>query len=205
MKKHNIFIVLAVLTSILGSYQIIKPSGLSPEEHAYQDIYIPNSVPPPGSSGMCFPWSIAVLDRYGKWNPEPPSGQEWQEIMDASRVNPVTGGTSFNNIVLFYEERGFAVGLVEIQQPTDCQEYYYAAQKMNEGCLVSILMFARYATISGHIEAVLGIEKCEAITNSWGTKAIINTEIKYLHSNMTEYSEITTDASFLVACKDVDL
>lgn len=195
-------IVLAVLTSLLGAYEVVKPHGLSPTEHKYQEILIPDSVPPPGSAGMCFPWSIAVLDRYGKLNPEPPTQLEWAIIERESRVDPKTGGTSFGNVIKYFEERDYSVFLAEINQPTDCQEYYYVAEKMNEGCLVTVIMMPKYANISGHIEAVLGIEKCEAITNSWGKKAEINTKFKYLHSNMTIYSEVTTEAAFLVACKN---
>lgn len=181
----------------------VEPTGIQPTEFAFKELYLTKETKfPEGTGGFCFPWSVAVLNRFdGKAKGEP-TKTEWRYLTQITRVDPVSGGTEAGDAILFFAERGYSTYIVEIQEKTDCQEYYYVAEKLHEGCLAEVIMTPKdpASPISGHVEAVLGIEKCEAITNSWGEKATISSKRRYRHSHMKEYNLIKTDAWFLVAC-----
>lgn len=183
--------------------EYVNPKGLKPTEFKFTELFLTKDVKiPEDIGGFCFPWSVAVLNRFDGQTKGPPTKIEWRYLTKITRVDPVSGGTEAGDAVLFFAERGYSTFIVQIEEKTTCQEYYYVAEKLQDGCLAEVIMVPKdpQSPIPGHIEAVLGIEKCEAITNSWGEKGVVSSKFRYKHSIIKEYNMVKTDAWFLIAC-----
>lgn len=182
----------------------IFPKKLKPKSHAFESLYITNYQELMGTNqGYCFPWAVAVAKRQeGKTIGEPTWG-EWANIERDTHVDINTGGVGVIDVFTYYGDRGYNTEYVEINTDKDCSEYYYAAEKMDEKCVVMLIMYPKepFPGIGGHIETVVGIDKCSANTNSWGSLATVTTKKRFHHTNMIVYNRLKMASFFMIACK----
>lgn len=181
----------------LQAPKTVKPKNKKPHDYATQALYIENYMALTGTiNGYCGPWAVSVAERYLGNKVGEPSLLEWLATSNELEVDPLSGGISVHSLVQYYEVRGFDISFVDLV-PNKCDAQYYAAEKMDEQCVVMVLMLA---DIGGHVETVIGSEQCVLHTNSWGTEARVSTKGRYTHSNMTEFNDVKTDAFLFVAC-----
>lgn len=210
-----LFFALTVVLTIQFAYakktkQIDEPTLVDPEKEPkkeFYQLYVNGFQELPGTElGYCFPWSLAVLDRQRGDSHGKIQKKEWKRIEKESRVDPSNGGTKGQDIFRYFYERGYSLE-AELLEIGKCDEYYYAANKMEQGCQIMLWMYplSPISQVSGHVEAVLGFDNCSAITNSWGSKGRVTTRKKFLHNNMLEYSFEPSEGYLLIACKAHDI
>jgi len=200
MKKLliGLFLAVSLISLHTNSEMWIKPKSREPIDHAYEGLFITDPQSLVGTIfGYCFPWSVAVAKRQQHEADGEPTQAEWRQIEKDSHVDVLTGGAQAEDIYTYYESRGKHVTLVEMQKG-QCEPYFYAADQMNKGCIAMVLMFADH--VGGHIEDVVGVEACQAITNSWGSKAYISTYFDFEHTHMTMFNDVNAQSFFMVAC-----
>ena len=165
---------------------------------SYNDLFLHNSQNY-DTDGFCFQWAIAVTDRIlgkteGKMTPD-----EWEAISkETNKEQSKPGGTDWEYIYKYWENRGFSIESYPIGHDV-CSPYYYAAQKIEDGCLVMVYMNRGK---KAHIETVVGIDGCSALTNSWGEEGHITTNNdSFQHTARKTYNGDAVEGSFYLFCK----
>lgn len=180
----------------------VVPRNQKPHNHPLESLHMVDYTKLPGTAwGYCGAWAVEVAERFLGEDSGEPSMTEWKETTEELGVDPLDGGVTIQDLMDYYQVRDFKVSFVELKK-NKCDAQYYAAKKLDNQCVVMLLMLPTQAVgVGGHVETVLGVEACEIHTNSWGSDGAVSMKGRFSHSNMTVYNTVDMEAFFMIACR----
>lgn len=186
---------------------MVSAKGAKPATHPYKELYATNDESFSETRiGFCFPWSLLIQDRKTGYKKGPVTREEFDEKRKVTRVDMKTGATTWTNVYRYFMERNYKIELLSVDDDTT-DAVNYAAVKANEGSLVFLTLEVMWGADPatgykgvqyGHIEAVLGLENGNVITNSWGEKAVCPVAPYLKHPKFAYYSVVEATIHLMI-------
>lgn len=147
--------------------------------------------------GDCAIWATAVNNRRIDLTLQgtPVTQKEWDNLRQLLHTDDT--GTSVSDIMQYYKDRGFTLGIFE---PDTCYDYSAIINFLEQGCVI-FRHFEPKAPGAAHIEPITSAfsfdDTCFLITNSWGRHAVVQGFSKKVSSH-TYFKEYTGPEVLLV-------